>query len=324
MLQYRLNYWSRDFFDAFGRRDGDALRGQATLFLALGGMSILVAAFSVWARMTTQREWRAWLSRHLIDRWLADDRLRQLRFGNAEDPNPEFRIAEDARVATDMPVNLAVGLLTAVLNAVTFISILWSVGGDLALPVEGYSVNVPRYLVVTVTVYSALLTIVMMIVGRRMVHVIAGKNASEAQFRSVASDVRETGGRLRGSDRPGEHRRVLGAFDTVLSRWSDLCRQVMATTLVSSGNTLAAPVIAWVLCAPKYLAGTMSLGEAAQVVAAFVMVQSAMNWLVDNYPGLSECLSSVNRVAALLRALDDSDTEQAAEAEATPRIAAAG
>jgi hypothetical protein len=21
-LQYRLNYWSRDFFDAFGRRDG--------------------------------------------------------------------------------------------------------------------------------------------------------------------------------------------------------------------------------------------------------------------------------------------------------------
>jgi putative ATP-binding cassette transporter len=79
----------------------------------------------------------------------------------------------------------------------------------------------------------------------------------------------------------------------------------MRTTLVSHGNTLAAPVIAWVLCAPKYLTGTMSLGEVAQSVAAFVMVQSSLNWLVDNYPGLAECLSSVNRVAALLVALDE-------------------
>ena len=31
-LQYRLNYWSRDFFDAFGRRDGSALWMQALLF----------------------------------------------------------------------------------------------------------------------------------------------------------------------------------------------------------------------------------------------------------------------------------------------------
>jgi putative ATP-binding cassette transporter len=72
-----------------------------------------------------------------------------------------------------------------------------------------------------------------------------------------------------------------------------------------------APVIAWILCAPKYLVGTMSLGEAAQVVAAFVMVQTALNWLVDNYPGLAECLSSVNRVSALLVAMDELDHDSA-------------
>lgn len=314
-LQYRLNYWSRDFFDAFGRKDGAALRGAAELFMILGGLSILVSVFSIWARMTTQREWRAWLSRHLIDRWLAKDRLRQLRFDEGEDPNPEFRIAEDARVATDAPISMAAGLLTAVLNAVTFISILWDVGGDLTVSVDGYSLTVPRYLVITVTAYSVLLTIAMTVIGRHLVTVIAGKNAAEAQFRSIASSVRESGAILRASDRPGEHRRVNAAFDTVLSHWRDLCRQLMRTTFVASGNALAAPVIAWILCAPKYLAGTMSLGESAQVVAAFVMVQASMNWLVDNYPGLSECLSSVNRVAALLHALDDIDAEHAAKPE---------
>jgi putative ATP-binding cassette transporter len=81
----------------------------------------------------------------------------------------------------------------------------------------------------------------------------------------------------------------------------------MRTTLVSQGNVLMAPVIGWVLCAPKYLVGTMSLGEVAQVTAAFVTVQAALNWLVDNYSSLADCLSSVNRVASLLLALDQLD-----------------
>jgi putative ATP-binding cassette transporter len=48
----------------------------------------------------------------------------------------------------------------------------------------------------------------------------------------------------------------------------------------------------------------MSLGEVAQATAAFITVQAALNWLVDNYSGLADCLSSVNRVASLLLALD--------------------
>jgi ABC-type uncharacterized transport system fused permease/ATPase subunit len=73
-------------------------------------------------------------------------------------------------------------------------------------------------------------------------------------------------------------------------------RQLMHITLVSQGNLLVAPVIAWILSAPKYLVGTMSLGEVAQ---------AALNWVVDNFPGLADCLFSINRVASLLVALDE-------------------
>ena len=52
VLQYRLNYWSRDFFGAFGRRDGSALWAKSLLFLLLVGVSILVAVLS--NRMTTK------------------------------------------------------------------------------------------------------------------------------------------------------------------------------------------------------------------------------------------------------------------------------
>jgi putative ATP-binding cassette transporter len=305
-LQYRLNYWSRDFFDAFGRRDGATLQAEALLFPLLAGASVLLTILSVWARMTIQRKWRAWLTRNLIDRWLANARFLQLRFETGEDRNPEYRIAEDVRVATDAPVSMATGALAALLNAITFISILWNVGGDLTVTVFGDAINLPKYLVITVVIYSGLLTLAMTVIGRRMVGVIAGKNAAEAQFRSIASDLRERGASASGvAAGLAQHRSLSEAFDIVYERWRELCTQFMRTTLVSYGNVLMAPVIAWILCAPKYLVGTMSLGEAAQAVAAFVMVQAALNWLVDNYPGLAECLSSVNRVTALLVAMDE-------------------
>ncbi len=315
VLQYRLNYWSRDFFDAFGRRDAAALRAEAFSFLALAGMSIGVAVLTVWARMATQRKWRAWLTRLLMDRWLANRNFQQLTFAEGEDRNPEFRIAEDVRVATDVPVALAAGLLTALLSAVLFIGILWSVGGDLDIEVLGFVLTVPKYLVITVGIYSAILTLAMTVIGRRMTHVIAGKNAAEAQFRSVASHLRELG---RSDDRARQQDKVDLVFTDVILRWRRLCGQIMRTTVISQGNILAAPIIGWVLCAPKYMVGTMSLGEVAQAVAAFVVVQAALNWLVDNYPGLAECLSSVNRVGSLLSALDDIEQDEPVQDSGLP------
>jgi vitamin B12/bleomycin/antimicrobial peptide transport system ATP-binding/permease protein len=305
-IQFRLNYWSRDFFDAFGRRDSTTLRAQALVFLPLAGSSIVMAILAVWARMTMQRMWRAWLTRHLIDHWLANADFRQLRFTLGEDQNPEYRIAEDARVATDAPVTMAVGLVTAMLSAVIFVGILWTVGGDLVIGVFDHTLTVPKYLVISVVIYSTLLTLAITVIGRRLIKVIAGKNAAEAQFRSIGSHLRERDEVTTTSqDETTQHRSLSGALDDVIARWRNLCHQLMGTTLVSQGNLLLAPVIGWVLCAPKYLVGTMSLGEVAQATAAFVIVLAALNWLVDNYPGLADCLSSVNRVASLLVALDE-------------------
>ncbi|WP_406856057.1 SbmA/BacA-like family transporter [Alsobacter sp. KACC 23698] len=320
-IQYRLNYWGRDFFDAFGRRDGATLQSQALLFLPLAGASLLATVFAVWARMTTQRRWRAWLTGHLIDRWLLHERFRNLTFTVGEDQNPEYRIAEDARAATDAPIALAVGLLNAVLSAIIFIGILWNVGGDLIVEGRGFTLTIPKYLVIAVALYSALLTLAAMVIGRRLVSVIASKNAAEAQFRSVGSHLQERSAALPTAiGRPEQHHALAEALGIVIASWRRVCFQLMRMTMVSQGNILLAPVLAWGLCAPKYLLGSMSLGEVAQVTAAFITVQAALNWFVENYAGLADCMSSVNRVASLLFAFDqlDSDDPVSAGALATP------
>ena len=43
---------------------------------------------------------------------------------------PEYRMAEDVRIATDAPIDFALGLVSSLLTAIIFIQILWNVGGE--------------------------------------------------------------------------------------------------------------------------------------------------------------------------------------------------
>ena len=79
----------------------------------------------VYARMRMQRRWRAWLTEHTMTRWLAKGRYYQLNVIEGDHKNPEARIAEDIRIATEQPVDFAVGILSAVLTSATFMGVLW-------------------------------------------------------------------------------------------------------------------------------------------------------------------------------------------------------
>jgi len=307
-MQYLLNYWNRDFFDALERHDGATLWNEALIFIPLAGGSIVLAVVSVWGRMTMQRKWRQWLTTDLISFWLTRDRYRRLRFVSGEYQNAEYRISFDARIATEAPIDLAVGLLSSALTAIVFIQVLWSVGGSLTVVVSGHALTVPAYLVVGVVIYSFAFTAAMIAVGRNLTPVIQAENQAEAELRAAANHIREIGEATPSAAANSEDDRSLGfALRQVLLRWRQLCRQLMGTTMVSQADILLAPVFAWILCAPKFLAGSMTLGELTQAAAAFVMVQGAFNWVVDNYQRLADWRSSAYRVATLLQALDDVD-----------------
>ena len=145
---YRLNLWNRDFFNALEFRNGAEIWHQTHLLVLFAAMSIGLAVTAVWGRMTFQRSWRGWVSRHLIAAWLGDERYRRLDLWNGEHQNAEYRIAEDARLATDAPIDLVVGLLASVLTAGTFVVVLWHVGGSLDVAVLGSVLTIPGYLVV--------------------------------------------------------------------------------------------------------------------------------------------------------------------------------
>src|SRR5262245_14996328 len=104
--------------------------------------------------MTLQRRWRKWLTDNLVDRWLSGGRYYQLNLVSGDHANPEYRIADDVRVATESPVDFVSGVTTALLSAATFIAVLWTIGGALDATVAGAHIHIPGFLVIAAVLYA--------------------------------------------------------------------------------------------------------------------------------------------------------------------------
>src|SRR5206468_5582007 len=217
-------------------------------------------------------------------------------------------LSEDLRLACDLPVDFAVGILNAVLSVVTFIGVLWFIGGSLTIPLGGRTLEIPGFLVVAAILYALIASGSMVIIGRRFVRVSENKNQAEAEYRYALTRLRENGESIALLGGEEEERAGLdGAFATVLSRWRGLLHQHLRTTTVFQTSQTLVPVVPIVLCAPKYLAGSMKIGQVMQATSAFVTVQIAFNWVVDNYPRLADWTASARRLASLLVSLDGLD-----------------
>ncbi len=318
-LQYRLNVWHRVMFDALDKRDGSGVLYQTMIFFPLIAAVVGVAAAATYTRMTLQRRWRDWLNAHVLDQWLTSGRYYQLNLVPGDHTNPEYRVAEDLRLSVDAPVDFSIGVFSAVTSAIVFIGVLWFIGGELTIPIGSTVLRIPGFLVVAAFIYALLASGSMVMIARGFVTVSENKNQAEADYRYMLTRLRENGESIAILGGGNEERAGLdGAFTTVRKRWYELMIQYIRTTIVSQSSNGVAPIVPILLCAPKYVAGTMSLGEVMQAASAFMIVQAAFNWLVENYPRLADWTASASRLASLLVSLDR--LERAEREETTGRI----
>ena len=302
---YGMNLWNRAIFDALQNKDAHAVFLLSMVYFALLAASVGVNVAQVYGRMTIQRRWRKWLTDNLVDRWLTSGRYYQLNLVSGDHQNPEYRIADDVRIATESPVDFVTGVLQAFLSAATFIAVLWTIGGALDFTLGGVAIHVPGFLVLAAVLYAMVASGSMVLIGRRFVAVSERKNQSEAELRYLLTRLRENGesiALIQGEDE--ERSGVDRSLRKVLRTWRDICVQNMKTTIVSQTSSYIAPVLPVLLCAPKFLDGSMSLGQVMQAASAFTIVQAAFNWLVDNYPKLADWTASARRAASLMTSLD--------------------
>jgi vitamin B12/bleomycin/antimicrobial peptide transport system ATP-binding/permease protein len=307
-----INRWNKWFFDALERKDGSTLWTAVIVIVVLILLGAAFAVAMVWCRMTLQVKWRQWLTGEMLARWLSEQRYYRLAVTDEEQINPEYRIADDLRLASEPVVEFAVGFINALLAAVTFVGILFWVGGSLTIDIGGTSVWIPGYIALAAVLYATATSVLTYLIGSPLVDRVAAKNEAEAQFRYELTRVRENAesiALIKGAD--DERERLNETFATVAARWLDVVRQHCHLTWILNGNAFFAPVFPVLLATPKYLAGDLSLGSVMQIAAAFIAVLTALNWFAENFIRLAEWSASAQRAQELHEALDEMDDDTA-------------
>ena len=316
-----LNHWNRWFFDALENKNA-AVLGQAVL--VLGAIVAAMAAIGVGivrSRETLQVRWREWVTRELVDRWIDRQRFYHMGLLRTEPANPEYRISDDTRWATELLVDCGIGLFLAVISASAFIGILWSVGGSLDVNAGGIAFTIPAYMVLAALLYGVIASGLMLRVGRPLVGSVVAKNEAEGHFRFALMRVRDNAESIALSRGANDEKRFAGSlYDTNVRRWLAIVRQHGNLTWITNASGPLVPIFPLLVALPKYLSGDLTLGQVMQLAAAFVQVQVAISWIVDNYNKIADWYASARRIIELTDAAEAIDTRLAATDATVPRL----
>ena len=111
----------------------------------------------------------------------------------------------------------------------TFIAVLWTIGGSLSFSLGGVDVTIPGFLVVAAVIYAVLASGSMVFIGRRFVTVSENKNQAEAEYRYVLTRLSENGESIAVLGGEDEERNAVDQLlATVLRRWREICFQMDA------------------------------------------------------------------------------------------------
>jgi putative ATP-binding cassette transporter len=304
-VQLLLNVWSGIVFNAIEQRDTAAVFRQVGLFVGLASAFLLLSGYTLFVKMRLQVDWRAWITNRLVTDWLAHGRNSELAASGDAPDNPEQRIAEDVRLATEGAVDFADGIFHAFLLLACFVTLLWTLSGRLDFIIGGIEISIPGYLVWAAIGYAAAGTFFTYLLGRPLIRLNQEKLSNEADFRISLFHVHANSAGESATEPTDDERRDLGErFARVIVTWRQLMLQTRRLSYMTSGYAIIATGFPVLITSPDYFAHTITLGGLMQATAAFIVVQDTLSWFVNNFARFADWSASVRRIAIFRAALD--------------------
>ncbi len=307
-----LNEWNRVFYDALQNKDAAVFWRELGRFTWIAFGFIVIAVYRFYLTQLLQMRWRAWLTGHYLDRWLAQRAFYQLeitRYAQGPDTppdNPDQRMHEDLNLFTAHTVGLSMGLLNAVVTLVSFVGILWGLSGAFSFSLNGQDWTIPGFMVWMAVVYCVVGSVLTHYIGRPLIGLNFNQQRLEADFRHHLVRVREYSESIAlDKGEPVERRHLGTRFADVLTNYLRLIRAQKRLTWFTVGFGQAAVVFPFVVAAPRFFSGAIQLGELMQIASAFGRVQDSLSWFVDNYDALASWRATTDRLTGFEQSLQN-------------------
>jgi len=303
-LEVLFNDWNRRFYDSLQNKNEAVFWQEIIVFSWLAAFFIINFVARAVVSPYLRLRWRRWLTKHYLAHWLDGRGYYRIELQRSVD-NADQRIAEDLRQLGEYTMQLFLGLLSAVATLFSFIFILWQLSGPLSLAFIGLDVTVPGYMAIAALVYAILGSFLANLVGRRLIPLNFMKQRYEANFRFALVRVRENAEGIalyKGEQREADvlNMRFTDVFN---NGWRVLFTQAQLA-FYQSGYQQMAIIFPFLVTAPRFFVGAITLGVMMQTASAFGQVQSALSFFVDNYTYLAELRAVMDRLKGLQTATD--------------------
>ena len=300
-----LNSWNRLFYDALQAKNEHVFWVQLGRFTYLAFTFIIIAVYQFYLTQLLELRWRAWMTGHYLQRWLANHAFYQLELARytgaagATPDNPDQRIQEDLSLFTSYTISLCMGLLNSVVTLASFIGILWTLSGGFAFSVHGASYNIPGFMVWMALLYCLGGSILTHYIGRPQIRLNFLQQRYEADFRHHMVRVREYSESIALDKGEAVERAQLdGRFSSVLSNLLKLIKAQKNLVWFTSFFSQAAVVFPFIVAAPRYFRGAIQLGGLMQIATAFGQVQGSLSWFVASYSSLAAWRATTDRLTS--------------------------
>jgi putative ATP-binding cassette transporter len=300
-----FNQWNNALFTALQDKNNTVFLDQLISLSWLVGLTILFAVYQLYLNQMLEIRWRRWLTERYLRAWLADGAYYRMQLVAGETDNPDQRIAEDVHLLISHTLALLIGGLRALVTLVAFVAILWTLSGTLTVPLGGSSFTLPGYMVWAAILYAIAGTWFTHWIGRPLVRLNFDKQRCEADFRFGLVRFREnTEGVALYRGEADELRGFRERFEAVATNWWSIMLRQKRLTYFTAGYQQSAWIFPFVVAAPRYFRGELTLGGLVQTIGAFSHVQDSLSFFVQSYKQVAEWCSVVERLSGFERALE--------------------
>ncbi len=229
--------------------------------------------------------WREWLSERMLGRYLTNRAYYVLNSNDEsveEIDNPDQRISQDAASFTATSLSVTVEIISALLTFCSFIIVLWSINGTLALWLLAYSVGG---------------TALIVFASRKLVNLNYQQLKLEADFRYGLVHIRDNAESIafyRGEEQERkEGSRRLGG---VIQNYNKLIVWEALISVIQRSYDYFSRFLPWLVIAPIYFSKQVDFGVFGQASIAFSQVLFSVSYIVNNIDRLAAFSASISRL----------------------------
>ncbi|WP_243372981.1 ABC transporter ATP-binding protein/permease [Microvirga solisilvae] len=295
-LSVRLSFFNRDMYNAIQDKDAAAFWYQLLLiFTPLAAVSVAMALAEVLLQNTLTIRWRAFLNNFYVGEWLGDGAHYRMQVLGRNADNPDQRISEDLRKFVESTYSLSIGLMSQAATLVSFIAILWAISSGFTFP--GTDFVVPGLLVWVCLLYAVLGTWITHLLGRPLIGLYFNRERVEADYRFSLARLREYSEQVALlSGERAEREALAHGFGKIVNNFMQIVIRLLKLRTFTFSYFQANVVVPYILTAPYYFAGKITLGQMQQVVGAFSQVGDALTYFIQIYTTLADYKAVLDRL----------------------------